>query len=179
MQLKIVFRNAWYLVHPGFVKHNPRSATLRASPWRRLTGLSVAWSNTSVNDTHWHRLDALVAALAEDSILIQKRIDQHAHAQQQSFVSVLAQTPESLRGLLLSLAPSSQRVISHSVSCSVRMTKQHGISGSILVSPLNLGFALLHHHSAQEESSVSVDVIAVPVPAADPLRAASRRERTS
>ena len=24
MQLKIVFRNAWYLVHPGFVKHNPK-----------------------------------------------------------------------------------------------------------------------------------------------------------
>jgi hypothetical protein len=132
-----------------------------------------------VNDPNWHQLDALVAALAEDVILIQKRFDQHAHAQQQSFVSVLAQTPEPLRGLLMPLAPSSKRVISHSVSCLVRMTKQHGLSGSILVSPLNLGFSLLHHQSAQEESSITVDVVAAPGSFADPARAAIRRETKS
>ncbi len=130
---------------------------------RQLTALFVAWSNTSVNAKHWQDLTSTVTALAVDSILIQKRIDEHAQVQRQQFVSLLAMTQEPVRSLLMPLAPSVQRVVSHTVRCSVRMTKEQGIEGSVLLSPLNVGFSLLHHKSASEEASLTVEVVAVPV----------------
>lgn len=116
-----------------------------------------------MTDKHWQDLTDTVTALAVDCILIQKRMDAHVHTQRQQFVSLLAAMEEPLRSLLLPLAPSAQRVVSHTVSCSVRMTKEHGIAGSVLLSPLNLGFSLLHHQSAGEEASLTVEVFAVPV----------------
>ncbi len=132
----------------------------------QLTGFSATCSNTSVNDKRWQDLTGVVAALAADSILIQRRMDQVTELQRERFVALLAATPDLVRSLLLPLVPPTQLVKSHTVSCSLRMTKTHSASGSIMVSPINLGHALLYETSPSEQSSLTIEVQSIPKQAA-------------
>ncbi len=108
----------------------------------------------------------MVSALAADSILIQQRMDQVTASQRERFAALLAAAPPPVRSLLLPLVPPTQLVQSHTVSCSLRMTKTHSTSGSIMVSPINLGHALLYETSQSEQSSLTIEVRSVPKQAA-------------
>lgn len=108
----------------------------------------------------------MVSALAADSILIQRRMDQVTASQRERFAALLAAAPPPVRSLLLPLFPPTQLVKSHTVSCSLRMTKTHSTSGSIMVSPINLGHALLYETSQSEQSSLTIEVRSVPKQAA-------------
>lgn len=103
-----------------------------------------------------------MAALATDSILIQRRLQADAANRREEFISVLASLPESVRSLLLPLAPVEHLVKKHTVSCSVRVTAARSVSGSIIVSPINLGFSQLYSTSRTEQSTLTVEVVAYP-----------------
>jgi len=115
-----------------------------------------------VHDKRWQELGQTVAALATDGILIQRRLQADAENRRQEFVSLLASLPESVRSLLLPLAPVEHLVKRHTVSCSVRVTASRSVSGSMVVSPINLGFSQLYGTSQTEQSKLTVEVVAYP-----------------
>lgn len=106
-----------------------------------------------------------MAALAADSVIIQRLLDAATARQRERFLRVLSSAPASIQTLLLPLAPPSQTLTSHRVACRVRMSVNHSVHGGIVVAPVNLGFTGLYATTREEECSLTVEVTTSPHPA--------------
>ncbi len=121
-------------------------------------------------DAAWQSLQAAVASLAADGVLIQKLLDAAHAREQERFLSLLANAPDSVRALLIPLCPRPQTLVSHQVTCRVRMGVTHSVKGGVVVSPLNLGFTGLYETTREEECSLTVLVTTSPRPRAPHTR---------
>lgn len=110
----------------------------------------------------WLDLGNIVSALAADSVLIQQRLDAQVSDLREQFAALLATTPEAARSLLLPLAPTGIQVTDHQVSCSLRVTAKRSVSFSLVAAPINSSYKTLYGSTTTEESSLRVEVRAIP-----------------
>lgn len=113
-------------------------------------------------DEQWLDLGNIVSALAADSVLVQQRLDATVSDLREQFAALLATTPEPTRSLLLPLAPAGIRVTDYQISCSLRMTAKRSVGVSLVAAPINAGYRTLYGSTTAEESSLRVEVRAVP-----------------
>lgn len=110
----------------------------------------------------WLDLDNIVSALAADSVLIQQRLDAKVSDLREQFAALLATTPEAARSLLLPLAPTGIQVTDYQVGCSLRVTAKRSVSFSLVAAPINSSYKTLYGSNTTEESSLRVEVRAIP-----------------
>lgn len=60
------------------------------------------------------------------------------------------------------LAPAGLTVTDYRVDCTLRITTAHSVAFSLVASPINVGYDALYGITRSEQSSLSIEVRAVP-----------------
>lgn len=115
-----------------------------------------------MRDTQWQDLASTVSALAADCVLVQKQLDAAVIRRREAFAALLAAVPQDVQSLLMPLAPAGLTVAEYRIDCTLRVTTARSVSLSLVAAPINVGYHALYGTTAAEQSSVSIEVRAVP-----------------
>lgn len=115
-------------------------------------------------ESTWQALGGLIGSIAADGIRIQERLSAASDVRQQEFAAMVASLPDSMQVLLAPMAPPRLALKEHQLRCSLRVAAARSLGLSLAVTPINLGYAALYETTREEESSITVEVVAVSMP---------------
>lgn len=113
-------------------------------------------------DEPWRELGSMMSALAADSLRIQQKLDAAAMQSRAQFAALLEAVPPGVRSLLAPLAPAGLRLTEYRVDCTLRVTAARSTAFSLVAAPINAGYHALYGTTITEQSTLSVEVRAVP-----------------